>query len=171
MVRPITMLPESPKKMLAGGRLYTRKPASGGRQGQGHDRHVILSLAGGDDAQHGGGRQAHDRRQPVHAVEQIQGVDAADQPQDRQRDAQPTQFDRIAEGDNAANVVFRQNDRQHREDLQSQLQPRGEIEAVVHAADEADEAGGEHPCGGNRVEPDAGAGPRCTASSPSTVAP
>ena len=46
-----------------------------------------------------------DRRQPVHAVDEIQGVDAADQPKDRQRNAQPTQFDRVAEGDDAVDVV------------------------------------------------------------------
>ena len=103
---------------------------------------------------------------------QIQGVDAADQPEDRQRNAQPAQFDRVAEGHDAIDVVAEQDDRQHRDDLQGQLHARGEVEAVVDAADEADEAGGDHPGGGELGELRAGAAaPKRTASSPSTVAP
>ena len=131
-----------------------------------------MALAGGDHAHHGGGRKADDRRQPVHAVDQIQGVDAADQPEDRQRNAQPAQLDRAAEGHDAIDVVAQQHDRQHGDDLQGQLDAGGQVEAVVDAADKADEAGGDASMRWTSSVKLAAcrAAPKRTASRPSTVA-
>ena len=89
--RPISVLPESPRKMLAGGQIEDEESAQGAGQHDGDHRHVVVAHAHGDDAHHGRRGQADDRGQAVHAVDEIQGVDAAQQPEDRQRDSRPTQ--------------------------------------------------------------------------------
>ena len=57
------------------GRREVVDQEAGQRSGQhdGHHGHVVVALAGGDHAQHGGGRKADDRRQAVHAVDADSG--------------------------------------------------------------------------------------------------
>ena len=93
------------------------------RRGQSHGNHryVIVTQAYGDDRHHCGGHQSHGRSQPVHAVEQVQGVDATDQPGNRQGNCKPTQLDRIIEGNDAIDAVAQRDDGQHGAYLQQKL--------------------------------------------------
>jgi len=93
----------------------------------------------GDQPDHCRGRQPDRGGQPVHPVQQVQGVDTADQPDHGQQRSQPTQFDRIAERDNPVNVTAEEYDRQHGHDLQEKLYASLQVISVVDRSDQADE--------------------------------
>ena len=91
-------------------------------------------FVGGDQAQHGGGGQAHYRGQAVHAVDQVQGIYAADKPENGYGYGQGAKFDPVSECDNLIDAVSGQGDGQNRAHL------HGELESGVQPVDVVDQA-------------------------------
>ena len=123
------------------GEVVDQKSGQGAGQHDGHYRHVIVSHAGGDHAHHHGRGKADQRGQTVHAVDQIQGIDAAQQPDDGQRNAGPAQRDGTAEDHDAIDPVAGNHDRQHGEKLQDQFSAGAEAPEVIQCAEEAGQPG------------------------------
>ena len=124
-------------KMDAGFELYTRNPSSGPEDGE-HQGLGRLSVVQEVERQEGGGDRGDAGRQPVHVVEQVDGVGDADQPEEGDR-----HVDRRRSGPGQGQPAPDDHRRPH--DLTAQLLVGLEVEEVVDEPDQEQEgAGAEH---------------------------
>ena len=132
--KPITWLPESPRKTAAG--LLppdVEGEEAGTREGNGEGKHedeVVRVHRDGIDREVGACDPGHGRRDAVHVVEQVERVRHPDQPDDRERDGDPVvldQLDRQPVGEHdRRRAALRRQLRRHRQPERVVEQPDGE---------------------------------------------
>ena len=139
--KPITWLPESPMNTAAGRpgrRLNGRKPTHAPPSASATTS-AEVSLVGRDrvDGEHRARDGGERGREPVHVVEQVEGVRDPDQPEQAERDGEHVRADEL---DRQARC---EHDAR-RGELRRQLRERGQgVEVVEQAGDEEDRAAGE----------------------------
>ena len=84
---PSGMDPPSPRKIRAGcaSRLCGRKPAHHAGERRARDRQPLVPGHDAEQRERCGGDHSHGRRLPVHVVEEVEGVDHADDPDGAER--------------------------------------------------------------------------------------
>ncbi len=135
-----------------GGQVIDQESRQRSGQHQCHHADMRVSRGRGDDGHHDGRRDAHDRGQPVQTIQQINGIDAAHEPEHGERHAKPPQREGIAEDDHAIEMIARQHDGHDREELQQEFKQRVQVAAVVDAAHQAHQATGQNDGGRKLIE-------------------
>ena len=145
-IRPISMLPASPRKIVAGGRFSQANPIRPAGECQGHDGNLGPAEEKGHDREGACQDYPQDARQTIDAVEEVDGVHCAQKPEHGDGNHERSQRQIITKERHVidAQAVDRQANGDHQ--LARQLVPAAEAETVVCQAQGDDcQAGGKHP--------------------------
>ena len=92
MVKPMKRLPQSPRKIRPPPRcrkLKRRKPRQAPHEGHEQEAHEQLAEHDGVEQQHPAGHEGDPRREPVHVVEEVEGVRDPHDPEHGDHDVHP----------------------------------------------------------------------------------
>lgn len=124
---------------LGGGEVVVQKADKTTREGKRKEGDEGVSKPQRDQAVAKGGKEAYNRSQPIHAVDQVDGVDDGDGPHDKSDASQRAKgyIDKIGDA-YGGDTKTKSNADQSREELSKKFGARSESDDIVDDADDQD---------------------------------